>query len=243
MPLISEDQLESELRKLVIAHDRSPMAVEADVQRRVDRSRRRRRVAPWTAIAAMSLGAALVVVSRDQPAEVIAADDGAAFTPSPDSTGDLPTVDQIEIRTTRSGAQAIVTFTDVLTGQPTFTASIDSASPDLMQYTTQERSAVQVCGSVHTFNEDGFGSVDLLLPESQVRWDMSMTQPRPVYDDIDESSPIRGGKAVVCGPHAGFVQVSLWDLAPAEASQVSVTLSDDRRSLVVSVACPAPGDC
>ena len=42
-------------------------------------------------------------------------------------------------------------------------------------------------------------------------------------------------KIVVCGPHDGQMQISIWGAAPIEGETLDVTLSDDRTQIVVLI--------
>lgn len=114
---------------------------------------------------------------------------------------------------------AEITFVDSL-------EAVDAANE--IVYTIQPASKVNVCESVHSFPPPADGTVDVLVPAS---WFASSDKP-----NIGPLQPVgQPAKFVPCGPYNGYYQYSIWGPASIDPSNVSVTVENGRRSLVISM--------
>jgi hypothetical protein len=110
--------------------------------------------------------------------------------------------------------------------QVEFVADITSVeAPSRALYTVQgTRSGAHVCDSVHSMP----GTVDLLIPAD---WFADADAHEVAeLDTVDNPA-----KFVVCGPHNGFIQYSVWGPLSAEFDDVTVTVSPDRTSIAIGI--------
>jgi len=100
---------------------------------------------------------------------------------------------------------------------------------DEILYTTQEAAGVHVCGTVHWFPPPAEGTVDLLMPADWFA-DGADSHTGPIETIADPA------KFVVCGPHAGYFQYSIWGPASADIADVDITVDPDGRRLTVQIS-------
>lgn len=104
--------------------------------------------------------------------------------------------------------------------------SVDAG--DQILYTTQDAASVHVCESVHSFPPPAEGTVDLLIPADWF-----------AEGEETHTSPLKTianpAKFVVCGPHNGFFQYSIWGPVSADVDDVDITIDSDRRRLTVQI--------
>lgn len=113
-----------------------------------------------------------------------------------------------------------------------YVEDVSLADPDVgLAFTTQEATSVQVCDSVHSFPPPSQGTVDLLIPSAWFAHD-------------DESFPsaleesLHPSKFVLCGPHRGFYQYSIWGPVSADVDDVNMIVSSGGTRLTIQIDTP-----
>lgn len=197
------------------------------------RGRRRRRRTRRAVVAAVPIllvamvGLGLLAASGDSGPDVSA---GAS---QPASTDAGPrTVTRTEVAAEDGATTRVVMEFDqpLPADQVTYIADLAVVNlPTTALYTTQRPSQAQVCDATHDFGEIAVGTVDLLLPEGWFEA-RNETHTSPI-DRIGEPP-----KFVVCGPHSGYYQYSIWGPASADPLDVAVTIAPDRLRLTVEIA-------
>jgi hypothetical protein len=118
-------------------------------------------------------------------------------------------------------------------GSVSYIEDITAADPaDGVAYTTQEAASVAVCESVHSFPPPADGTVDLLIPAD---WFADGFESFTSTLDV-VANP---AKFVVCGPHNGFYQYSIWGPVSADADEVSIEVAPDLTRITVQLGQPA----
>ena len=237
MPTPTDDLLGQEIRALVDTRHGSIDDAKSDVSRRVARRRLRRRTAICgAATAVVALVAAAAVLSSDPPRDVVAGP-GAPGVNRGLIEESLLAIGDIDVTADANGTKVVINFSGSLPDpEVSYLEDIASASGSSILYTVQASSSIQVCDSQHfDFGESFTGSIDVLVPSDWI--DLSVVDEQPQTNfTIDGDPARRPGKIVVCGPHEGFVQVSLWGLATDDINDVSVAVGDDPTQLVVNVS-------
>jgi hypothetical protein len=244
MPTDVEEILRSrtvpELRPLPYA------TVEDDVRRRAAcRHRRRRRRHRGVVLAGtvfVLLAAALGAFDSDDGADdqvrtaatASPAPRPAATSPTPRTSPPGLTIELLQRRPVgpADGEQVVLTFDGPLPADPPdLVEDIKAeegygiAAPDVPGIVwTVQHETVGVCDATHWI--DAAGSVDVLIPAGWLA---------PGFDPGTVRYETTGGKAPMCGPHEGYVQLSIWG-GVHDAGDVTVTVGPDRRQLTVAIA-------
>lgn len=194
------------------------------------RKKRRTRTAVLVAVPLVVLGA-LGVAMRPSVETTIVAAEGQ---PATAGAGSEVTVQRTQV-IGRGGAtgEVVMDFDQPLpSSDVSFVDDLADAEPaDGLAYATQDANSVQVCDSVHSFPPPAAGTVDLLIPAD---WFAEGTETHTSELDA-EANP---AKFVVCGPHNGFYQYSIWGPATAEADEVTISITEDGKRLVVQLGQP-----
>jgi len=198
-------------------------------RRRPQRSQHLARVLlPVAVVTAIVVGILAVTVRfRDQSdvtAEQSAADE-AAVTTTPQVV-----VESIEVTGSFTTRRVEIAFDGpVPDAKIAFVESLEAVgAANEIVYTIQPASKVNVCESVHSFPPPADGTVDVLVPAS---WFASSDDP-----NIGPLQRVgQPAKFVPCGPYNGYYQYSIWGPASIDPSEVSVTVENGGRSLVVSM--------
>lgn len=96
-------------------------------------------------------------------------------------------------------------------------------------YTAQGPAQTRTCDSVHGVPDGGVGSVDLFVPAA--RFADERAHEGPPLETVDNPA-----KFIICGPHNGYIQYAIWAPLSADPADVSVTVSDDRKSLTIDIS-------
>jgi hypothetical protein len=97
-----------------------------------------------------------------------------------------------------------------------------------VEYLVQDFPELVTCGDRHQFPASAGGSIDVLIPADWL--DRPWTEDGELLIDADDAAE----KVVVCPPRGGVVQIAFWGMGPsAQAPDVSVTISEDRRRILV----------
>lgn len=175
------------------------------------------------------VGSALLFTVDSDDATVTAAEGE----PAP-ATTDRVTVARTEVVADEVGTIRVVMEFDrpLPVGGAAHVEDITSVdTPDSVLFTTQPPSGVHVCADTHFFGASAGGTVDVLIPS---RWFADGHQTYTSRLDRIGEPP----KFVVCGPHRGFYQYSIWGPASADADDVVVTIDPDDSRLIVQIDSP-----
>ncbi len=208
-------------------------------------ARRRRRTHRRRAAGALPV--LVVAVAVAVGVVFVTGGDGTSVTAGPSETGS-PGTGRLSVLATEvvggvGGTTGVVMQFDgpLPSGEVGFADDIVSVDgPARITYAVQDPERAHVCDAIHNFGSMAVGTVDVLLPAS---W----------FSDEDRShtSPLtRIGeppKFVVCGPHRGYYQYSIWGPASADPGDVRVTAEAEQGRLTIDIApsdqraTPGPG--
>ncbi len=104
---------------------------------------------------------------------------------------------------------------------------------DRIIYTTQEPGSVQVCESVHSFPSPAEGTVDVLIP---AEW-FADTEGAHTSELDEIGNP---AKFVVCGPHEGYYQYSIWGPESVDLDGIVVKVDGNRLSVQIAPVASGP---
>lgn len=198
------------------------------VARRRRRRIRRAAVAVTPALLAIGLVGGGLSIAADRGEPDVAAGTGP---PTTDARGGV-TVIRIEVVAERVATNRVVMEFDrpLPDDEVTYVWDLTVVNrPTIAVYTAQGPQGAHVCAGTHFFGASAVGTVDLLLPSTWfAESDGAHTS------ELDEV----GGppKFVVCGPHRGFYQYSIWGPASSDPLDVDVTIDDDRKRLTIEIA-------
>lgn len=184
-----------------------------------------RLLAPIAVVTAIVVGILAVTVRYRDQSDVTAEQGAAVVAPAPQLI-----VDSIEVAGSFTTRGVEITFDGPLPDtEITFVESLEAVGVvNEIVYTIQPASKVNVCENVHSFPPPADGTVDVLVPAS---WFASSDEP-----NIGPLQRVgQPAKFVPCGPYNGYYQYSIWGPASIDPSEVSVTVENGGRSLVVSI--------
>lgn len=202
--------------------------------RRRRRQSRRAALAAVPVVALLAVGGALWAASDDHGTDVAT---GADPTDTADSTGGPDPIDpQLTVERTEvvggSGGtvRVVMEFDGALpVGGASYVEDLAAAGTDAISWTTQNPDGVAVCADTHFFPEPAEGTVDLLIPAAWfAAGEETHTSPLETIDNP--------AKFVVCGPHEGHYQYSIWGPVSADPADVTVTIDRDRTRLTVEIS-------
>ncbi len=201
-------------------------------------ARRRQRRIRRTALAALPAVALLAVVAgvmtRDAGDGVDVATGDDTDVPSPTGTAGAVTVQRTEVVGGAGGtARVVMEFDGALPGREVrYSDDVPTdGGGDEIVYTIQDAGGVQVCDSVHSFPPPAEGTVDFFIPAGWFADGVDTHTSRP-------ETIANPAKFVVCGPHDGYVQYSIWGPVSVELSEVDVAVDPDGTRLTVQIGPP-----
>lgn len=194
------------------------------------RKKRRTRTAVLVAVPLLALGAFGFAMLASEDNTIVAADGE----PATARAGFGITVERTQVVGRGGGtAEVIMDFDQPLPNRDiSFVEDLTDADPaDGLAYATQDASSVDVCDSVHSFPPPADGTIDVLIPAD---WFAEGTETHASELDA-QANP---AKFVVCGPHNGFYQYSIWGPATTDPDEVTISISPDGKRLVVQLGQP-----
>lgn len=198
---------------------------------RVSTRRRQRRARTVALLAVPVVGLGIFgIASLSSNEETILAVDDVDVSPPLETTSAV-TVESTRVIGRGGGTAGVVIDFDgpLPSGSVSYVEDITTADPaGGVAYTTQRAASVQVCDSVHSFPSPAVGTVDLLIPA-----DWFADGVESFTSTLDAVS--NPAKFVVCGPHNGFYQYSIWGPVSADADQVSIEIAPDRSRIAVQL--------
>jgi hypothetical protein len=238
-----DELLRGRLADLVDESRRPVEELNDDVQRRVVRRRRvRRMTAGCGVLAALALvliapavfdGAAAPDVSTD-------ADDatGPATSAPPLAPAEPVAVERIDAYGSAAGTERIVVHFDapVPTVAPPYVDDIEHPDTPGIAITTQRPNGLKLCGNTHSFPGD-VGTVDVLIPTAWL-------EPGTTGSDIPLVNHSNQAKVPACGgpddiwPLDDYIQIAIWGPASDDAGDVTATISPDGKQLTVETRPP-----
>ncbi|MEL6984138.1 MAG: hypothetical protein AAFO29_17060, partial [Actinomycetota bacterium] len=196
-------------------------------------ARRRRRARHRVAVGALPL---VVVVALAAIGFALWSDNGdmsVAAGPSsnaPPVTGLVGVVETDVVGDAGGTTRVVMRFDGPLpAGGAVFVDDIVSVDdPAEITWAVQDPESAHVCDATHDFGALAVGTVDLLIPAGWFKaGDESYTSP---LTRIGEPP-----KFVVCGPHRGYYQYSIWGPASADPDEVTVALDAENGRLTIEI--------